>query len=97
MNNADEVYLFRRSLGKNDRDYFSEFFKMASKTVHRHFVPDKIKVRIFTLNDNSEFELKKQLMTLTENHLIGLYVHCDFKIIKTDNNHQDRMTKKEFI
>lgn len=97
LNNADEVYIFGHSLGKNDHDYFSEFFKMASKTVQRPFVPDKIKVRIFTLNDNSEIELKKQLMTLTDNHLIGLYAHCDFKILKTDNKHQDWMTQDEFI
>lgn len=97
LNNADEVYIFGHSLGKNDHDYFSEFFKMASKTVHRPFVPDKIKIRIFTFDDNSEIELKKQLMTLTENHLIGLYAHSDFKILKTDIKYQDWMTQDGVI
>ena len=68
---------------------------MASKTVHRPFVPDKIKVRIFTFDDKSEIELKKQLMTLTENHLIGLYAHCNFKILKTDIKYQDWMTQDD--
>lgn len=93
LNNADEVYIFGHSLGKNDHDYFSEFFKMASKTVQRPFVPSKIKVRIFTFDDKSEIELKKQLMTLTGSHLIGLYAHCDFKILKTDVKYQDWMTR----
>lgn len=97
LNNADEVYIFGHSLGKNDHDYFSEFFKMASKNVHRPFVPGKIKVRIFTLDDKSEIEIKKQLMTLTENHLIGLYAHCDFKILKTDNKYQEWMSHDEFV
>jgi len=97
LNNADEVYIFGHSLGKNDHDYFSEFFKMASKTVHRPFAPDKIKVRIFTLDDKSEIELKKQLMILTDNHLIGLYAHCDFQIIKTESKSQDWMILNDII
>ena len=97
LNKADEVYIFGHSLGKNDHDYFSEFFKMASsKTVHRPFAPDKIKVRIFTFDGNSEIELKKQLMTLTEKHLTGLYAHCDFKILKTAKNYQDWMIHDDF-
>ncbi len=92
INNADEVYIFGHSLGKNDHDYFSEFFKMASKTVHRPFAPGKIKIRIFTLDEKSEIELKKQLMTLTDNHLIGLYAHSDFKILKTGLKYQEWMT-----
>lgn len=97
LNNADEVYIFGHSLGKNDHDYFSEFFKMVSKTVHRPFGNGKIKVRIFTYDNNSEIELKKQLMTLTENHLIGLYAHCDFKILKTEERYQDWMTQNDII
>ncbi len=89
LNSADEVYIFGHSLGLNDYDYFSEFFKMASKSVHRPFAPGKIKVRIFTYDDKSEIAIKKQLMNLTEKHLIGLYAHCDFKILKTSNEYQD--------
>lgn len=97
LNNADEVYIFGHSLGKNDHDYFSDFFKMASKTVHRPFAPSKIKVRIFTYDNKSEIELKKQLMTLTDNHLTGLYAHCDFMILKTEVNHQEWMTRDDII
>ena len=97
LNNADEIYIFGHSLGKNDHDYFSEFFKMASKTVHRPFAPGKIKIRLFTFDQNSEIELKKQLMTLTDNHLIGLYAHCDFKILKTDTKYQDWMVQPDIL
>lgn len=89
LNSADEVYIFGHSLGLNDHDYFSEFFKMASKSVHKPFAPGKVKVRIFTYDDKSEIAIKKQLMNLTEKHLIGLYAHCDFKILKTSNEYQD--------
>lgn len=81
--NADSVYIFGHSLGENDHDYFSEFFKMATKSRKKTFVYDKIKLRIFTYDDNSELDIKKQLMKLTDKHLIGLYAHCDFKILKT--------------
>lgn len=67
LNSADEVYIFGHSLGLNDHDYFSEFFKMASKSAHRPFASGKIKVRIFTYDDKSEIAIKKQLMNLTEN------------------------------
>ena len=60
-------------------------FKKASKEVHRRFISRKIKIIIFTLDDKSEIEIKKQLMRLTEKHLVGLYAHCDLKILKTCN------------
>lgn len=47
LNNADEVYIFGHSLGLNDHDYFSGFFKMASNVVHRPYSSNKIKLRIF--------------------------------------------------
>ena len=88
LNNADEIYIFGHSLGRNDHDYFSDFFKMASSNPKTPLYSKKIKIRIFTYDNNSEIDIKKQLMALTNRHLIGLYAHCDFKIIKTSmNNH----------
>lgn len=95
LNSADEVYIFGHSLGLNDHDYFSEFFKMASKSIHRPFAPGKIKVRIFTYDDKSEIAIKKQLMNLTDKHLIGLYAHCDFKILKTCGRYQDEWMQND--
>lgn len=88
LNNADKIYIFGHSLGRNDHDYFSDFFKMASSNPKIPQYSKKIKIRIFTYDNNSEIDIKKQLMTLTNRHLTGLYAHCDFKIIKTSmNNH----------
>ena len=88
LNNADEIYIFGHSLGRNDHDYFSDFFKKASSNNKIPQYSKKIKIRIFTYDNNSEIDIKKQLMALTNRHLIGLYAHCDFKIIKTSmNNH----------
>ena len=84
LNNADEIYIFGHSLGRNDHDYFSDFFKMASSNPKIPQDSKKIKIRIFTYDNNSEIDIKKQLMALTNRHLIGLYAHCDFKIIKTN-------------
>ena len=75
----------------------ADFRKMASKAVHRPFAPNKIKVRIFTFDDRSEMAIKKQLMNLTENHLIGLYAHCNFKILKTCNKYQDEWILKDDV
>lgn len=98
LNSADEVYIFGHSLGLNDHDYFSDFFKMASTNVHRPFHSGKLKVRIFTLDDKSEMKIKKQLMCLTEKHLTGLYAHCDFEILKTSNTYQaDWMCSKSIF
>lgn len=82
LNSADEVYIFGHSLGLNDHDYFSDFFKKASKEVNRQ----KIKIRIFTYDEKSAMDIKKQLMILTEKHLTGLYAHSDFEILKTCNS-----------
>ncbi len=92
------MYIFGHSLGKNDHDYFSDFFKKVCKSVHRPFAPGKIKVRIFTYDEKSEIDIKKQLMTLTDNHLIGIYAHCDFKILKTSKKYQsDWLFKDDMV
>ena len=86
---ADEVYIFGHSLGTNDHDYFYDFFQDCT---HYRLNPNnhkQRKIRIFTCDDKSELEIKKQLMTLTDKHLIGLYAHCDFKILKTCPEYQD--------
>ena len=92
---ADEVYIFGHSLGTNDHDYFYDFFQDC---IHYHKENNcKRKIRIFTYDVNSELEIKKQLMKLTNKHLIGLYAHCDVKILKTCREYQDSwMLKDDF-
>lgn len=94
LNSADEVYIFGHSLGLNDHDYFSDFFKRVSQSINSPFYPKKIKIRIFTFNNHSEMEIKKQLMQLTDNHLTGLYAHCDLKILKTSDEYRSEWMLK---
>lgn len=84
LSDADEVYIFGHSLAKNDHDYFSEFFDMAIHERKGVFQNRKLKLRIFTKDTKSSIEIKKQIMTMTNHHLTGLYAHCDFKVYKTD-------------
>lgn len=84
LEGADEVYIYGHSLGKNDHDYFKEFFMRAMQGKRRMMAPSRLKIRIYTKDYNSELDICKQLMTLTDRHLVGLRAHCDFKFIRTD-------------
>lgn len=78
---ADEVYIFGHSLGRNDHDYFYDFFQKCIKA--QHTAEDKkVKIRIFTWDEESEIEIKRQLRVLTDKHLIGLYAKTDLEILK---------------
>ena len=86
LDDADEVLIFGHSLGRNDHDYIYDFFQRAIKKRDRIFVPEgdeRIKIRIFTKDESSELDIKSQLRTLTNKHLIGLYAHCDVRILHT--------------
>ena len=48
LNNADEIYIFGHSLGRNDHDYFSDFFKFAISNPKTPLYSKKIKIKIFT-------------------------------------------------
>ena len=85
LSDADEVYIFGHSLGKNDQDYFFEFFNKSIYERKGVFHTRKLKLRIFTKDTKSSLEIKKQIMMLTNHHLTGLYAHCDFKVYKNDD------------
>ena len=91
ITDADEVFIFGHSFGKNDFDYFIDFFE---KSIHQRETRmnmtakgyDKIKLRIITKDDKSELAIKKQLRILTDKHVQGLYAHCDCKIFHTQGD-----------
>jgi len=76
---ADEVIFFGHSIGENDRQYFKAFFKQQTDYSH----PNKKKITIFTLDDNSEVAIKRSLQKMTDNNLATLYGLNDLCIIKT--------------
>lgn len=82
--NADEICIFGHSLGENDFDYFKPFFQRISQhmdlTYHNPETDKRLKLTIYTKDEESEIALKRQLRKLTDNHLQGIYANCDFKI-----------------
>lgn len=97
LQNADEIYIFGHSLGDNDHDYFLEFFDLAIRVRQGSQAKEKIKLRFFTYDNNSETELKQQLMKLTHRHLSGLYAHCDLKFFKTKNREENLWELKDMF
>lgn len=84
---ADEVFIFGHSLGKNDHDYFIDFFHDAIHERKSQFLgPGKLILRIYTRDEDGEYSLKKQLMTLTDRHLQGLYARSDFEFRYTNGD-----------
>ena len=82
---ADEVIIFGHSLGENDRQYFESFFKERVDYLH----PSKKSITIFTLNIDSEMEIKRSLQKMTDGRLSVLYSMSKPHIIKTANLNDD--------
>ena len=76
---ADEVIIFGHSIGENDRQYFKAFFKQQTDYSH----PGRKEIIIFTLDDNSEVDIKRSLQRMTDNNLSTLYGLNHVEIIKT--------------
>ena len=75
---ADEVIIFGHSIGENDRQYFKAFFKQQTDYSH----PGRKEIIIFTLDDNSEVDIKRSLQRMTDNNLSTLYGLNHVEIIK---------------
>lgn len=83
MQESDEVIFFGHSLGFNDYAYFQPFFN--SQVRYGNYDPSKRKkIVIFTYNQDSAFEIKRNLRDLTGNDVNLLYSLNDFKIVCTD-------------
>lgn len=75
---ADEVIIYGHSLGDCDSQYFEPYFKYLVT----NFDNKDRKITIYTYDDASEIQLKKNLNRLTGNNLRSLYNNA-FQIIKT--------------
>jgi hypothetical protein len=83
LNYAQEITIFGHSLGDNDFDYFKPFFQKISQNVgvnFNHLTNERLKLTIYTRDEESEIEIKRQLRKLTDNHLQGIYANCDFEV-----------------
>lgn len=80
LDQADEVIFFGHSLGSTDYPYFADFFQKQCAVK-----PDseKIKVRIFTYDEESRQNILIQLRNMNEKRTQMLYEYCDFAIYRT--------------
>lgn len=83
LNQADEVIFFGHSLGSTDYPYFADFFRKQCATKPDN---EKIKVRIFTYDEESRQNILLQLRNMNERHTQMLYEYCDFAIYRTKDN-----------
>lgn len=93
LKEADEVIIFGHSIGENDRQYFKAFFKQQTDYSH----PNRKNIIIFTLNDNSEIQIKRALEMMTDWNLSTLYGLNNVQIIKTKNIDEDQQLLYDFL
>lgn len=92
---ANEVVIFGHSLGETDYHYLSNFFKAQSMSTMKSI--DKKWITIFTYNDNSRFEILRQLRKMNDGSLEYLYGNNNFQIICTDGkDEKDEVKLLEF-
>ena len=69
LQNTDEVIIFGHSIGKNDRMYFKAFFKQQVD----YSCPRRKDITIFTRDEESEIQIKRALLEMTDGNLSALY------------------------
>ncbi|MCZ8371887.1 AbiH family protein [Phocaeicola sp. KGMB11183] len=86
LDQADEVIFFGHSLGSTDYPYFEDFFRKQCAVKPDN---EKIKVRIFTYDEESRQSILIQLRNMNEKHTQMLYEYCDFAIYRTKDYMDD--------
>ena len=90
LNQADEVIFFGHSLGSTDYPYFEDFFRKQCAAKPDN---EKIKVRIFTYDEESRQSILIQLRNMNEKHTQMLYEYCDFAIYRIKDHIDDDKIK----
>lgn len=92
LNEADDIIIFGHSLGENDCQYFKSFFRHQSdnNSISKH-------ITIFTLNDDSEMDIKRSLQKMTDNNLAVLFNKNRVHIFKTANIQDESSKFKAFL
>lgn len=86
LDQADEVIFFGHSLGSTDYPYFEDFFRKQCAVKPDN---EKIKVRIFTYDEESRQNILIQLRNMNEKHTQMLYEYCDFAIYRIKDHIDD--------
>lgn len=90
---ANEVVFFGHSIGENDRQYFSFFFKQQTADTK----VDRKDITIFTRDNDSEIQIKRALQTMTDGNLSTLFSQNNVQIIKTKNIQEDQHRLLNFL
>lgn len=91
LDQADEVIFFGHSLGSTDYPYFADFFRKQCAVKPDN---EKIKVKIFTYDEESRQNILIQLRNMNEKHTQMLYEYCDFAIYRIKDHIDDDKIKK---
>lgn len=91
--NADEVVFFGHSIGENDRQYFKAFFKQQTD----YSRPNEKEITFFTLDDESELEIKRALQNMTDNNFSALCSMNKVRIFKTKTLKDNADLFREFL
>ena len=90
---ADEVIIFGHSIGENDRQYFKAFFKQQTDYTHTC----RKEIIIFSLDEESEVDIKRSLQRMTDNNLSTLYGLNHVEIIKTSRIKEESTQFRTFL
>lgn len=93
LREADEVIFFGHSLGENDKQYFTSFFRHEAS-----FDSQQSKdITIFTYDQTSEDDIKRSLNKMTDGNLSVLFSNNTLEFIKTANIAEDQKILLGFL
>lgn len=79
LNDSDEIIIFGHSLGENDRQYFTPFFRKQASYGNQ----SRKRITVITKDDKSREDIKRALQRITGGQLSLLYSINDFSILLT--------------
>lgn len=93
LREADEVIFFGHSLGENDKQYFTSFFRHSAS-----FDSQQSKdITIFTFDQTAEDDIKRSLNKMTDGNLSVLFSNNNLMFIKTAAIADDKQKLLEFL
>ena len=90
---ANDVIFYGHSLGDNDKQYFKAFFKQQTDYSN---INGK-EITFFTLDDNSELELKRSIQSMTDSNLSALFTMNQVHFFKTSSIGEDPIEFRSFL
>ena len=90
---ADEIIIFGHSLGENDQQYFKAFFKRQVS----HEGARRRTITIITRDEDSEIEIKRALLKMTDGNVSSLFSQNEIRILHTKRLKEDNERLLKFL